>query len=102
MDYFIINKSYSVWCYNAGLPASVAVERLFNEAGLIYIPKRSNLNDAKFGMLLFLKCNNSVKIKNENVVFFLWNIVYYALFKMKIIKTINLEIGMVKNLKFSI
>lgn len=47
--------------YNAGLPASAAVERMFSDAGLICTPKRSNLSDETFQMLLFLKFNNTVK-----------------------------------------
>lgn len=47
--------------YNAGLPASAAVERLFSHAGLICTPKRSKLSDENFSLLLFLKFNNAVK-----------------------------------------
>ena len=47
--------------YNAGLPAPAAVERLFSDAGPIYTPKREKQSDTSFGMILFLKFNNSVK-----------------------------------------
>ena len=44
--------------FNVALPSSAAVERLFSQGGLIYTPKRTNLTDAHFEMLLFLKLNN--------------------------------------------
>jgi len=45
--------------FNVALPSSASVERLFSQGGLIYTPKRTNLTDAHFEMLLFLKVNNS-------------------------------------------
>ena len=55
--------SFVIRQYNAGLPASAAVERLFSTAGLIFVPKRSVLSDTVFEMLLFLKVNSAVQSK---------------------------------------
>ncbi|XP_032790560.2 uncharacterized protein LOC116927638 [Daphnia magna] len=43
--------------YNSALPSSTACERLFSTAGWIFVPKRTNLSDAKFDRLVFLKQN---------------------------------------------
>ncbi|XP_057377361.1 uncharacterized protein LOC130698693 [Daphnia carinata] len=43
--------------YNSALPSSAACERLFSTAGLIFVPKRSNLSDSNFDKLVFLKQN---------------------------------------------
>ena len=43
--------------YNSALPSSAACERLFSTAGLIFVPKRTNLSDANFDRLVFLKQN---------------------------------------------
>ncbi|KAI9553820.1 hypothetical protein GHT06_019089 [Daphnia sinensis] len=55
-DYPIIKQIYRR--YNVALPSSASVERLFSQGGLIYMPKRLNLSDKHFEMLLFLKVNN--------------------------------------------
>ncbi|XP_045029271.1 uncharacterized protein LOC116923342 [Daphnia magna] len=45
--------------YNSALPSSAACERLFSTAGLIFVPKRSNLSDSNFDKLVFLKQNGT-------------------------------------------
>ncbi|KZS09562.1 Uncharacterized protein APZ42_026183 [Daphnia magna] len=44
--------------FNAALPSSASLERLFSQGGLILTPKRSSLSDPYFEMLLFLKVNH--------------------------------------------
>lgn len=51
---YIINREY-----NSALPSSAACERLFSAAGLIFVPKRSNLSDNNFDKLVFLKQNGT-------------------------------------------
>ncbi|XP_045035745.1 uncharacterized protein LOC116934577 [Daphnia magna] len=45
--------------YISALPSSAACERLFRVAGLIFVPKRTNLSDANFDRLVFLKQNGT-------------------------------------------
>ena len=44
-------------CFNGILPSSAPVERLFSSAGMISTPKRRQLSDHLFEMLLLLKGN---------------------------------------------
>lgn len=43
--------------YNASLPSSASVERLFSAGGLIFKPTGSNLSDANVEKMLFLQVN---------------------------------------------
>ncbi|XP_045023418.1 uncharacterized protein LOC123467617 [Daphnia magna] len=45
--------------YKSALPSSAACERLFIVASLIFVPKRTNLSDANFDRLVFLKQNGT-------------------------------------------
>ncbi|KZS10243.1 Uncharacterized protein APZ42_025350 [Daphnia magna] len=56
--YRIIQQMYKR--YNVTLPSSASVERLFSQGGLIFSPRRLNLTDIHFEMLLFLKVNNKI------------------------------------------
>lgn len=44
--------------YNTPLQSSVAVERLFSNAGMITTPKRKCMTDEYFEMLLIIKANS--------------------------------------------
>nr|CAH0100218.1 unnamed protein product [Daphnia galeata] len=55
-NYPTVQKNYKR--FNVPLPSSASVERLFSQGGLIYVPKRTNLTDRHFEMLLFLKVND--------------------------------------------
>ncbi|KAK4007417.1 hypothetical protein OUZ56_012574 [Daphnia magna] len=54
-NYPTLKKMYMK--YNAALPSSASVERLFSARGLILIPTRANHSDENFEKLLFLKVN---------------------------------------------
>ena len=43
--------------FNSALPSSAAWERLFSIAGLVFVPKRTNLSDSKFDKIVFVKQN---------------------------------------------
>ncbi|KAK4027878.1 hypothetical protein OUZ56_017019 [Daphnia magna] len=43
--------------FNSASPSSAACERLFSTAGLVFVPKRSNLSDSNFDKLVFMKQN---------------------------------------------
>ena len=43
--------------YNSILPSSAPVERLFSFGGMVNTPKRQNLGDELFEMLVLLKVN---------------------------------------------
>jgi hypothetical protein len=45
--------------YNAGIPSSAAVERLFSLGGRVLTPTRTLLSDTHFEMIVFLKSNYS-------------------------------------------
>ena len=49
--------------YNAPLPSSAAVERLFSIGGLISQPNRNRLKDENFEMMLFMRVNRAVSVK---------------------------------------
>lgn len=46
--------------YNAALPSSASVERLFSLAGRMFTALRSQLSDKNFERMLFLKANKHV------------------------------------------
>ena len=48
--------------FNASLPSSAAVERLFSAAGRILVPRRCKLSDSMFEKLVFLR--QAAKAKN--------------------------------------
>lgn len=41
--------------FNSALPSSAACERLFSTAGLVFVPKRTNLSNSNFDKLVFKK-----------------------------------------------
>jgi hypothetical protein len=45
--------------YNAGIPSSAAVERLFSLGGRVLTPTRTLLSDTHFELIVFLKSNYS-------------------------------------------
>ncbi|KAK4037653.1 hypothetical protein OUZ56_029684 [Daphnia magna] len=57
-NYLNLCDSLKLQCYT--LPSSASVERLFRQGGLIFSPRRLNLTDILFEMLLFLKVNNKI------------------------------------------
>jgi len=48
--------------YNAPLPSSAEVERLFSTASLLNAPRRGSLSDESFEELLLLKANMAFEI----------------------------------------
>ena len=61
-DHMDLLKSFPVVCklsvkLNTFLPASVACERLFSIAGLVFSPRRARLNSRNFENQLLLKMN---------------------------------------------
>ena len=67
---FIVTSSLNKYFlkYNAPIPSSAPVERLFSAGGLVPTPRRNKLWDKRFEMLLILKFNSHLNYHSVDLL----------------------------------